>query len=63
MNSNFLHNIHVYVLENVIKTHIHVEMPRLSQPVDVTRLLQGCHKVENVSNPRFFQGCGQVVTT
>ena len=27
------------------------------------RLLQGCHKVETVSNPKLFQGCGQVVTT
>ena len=27
------------------------------------RLLQGSHKVETVSNPKLFQGCGQVVTT
>ena len=49
-------------LYNVPTLHHAFEFELLCNNV-AARLLQGCHKVETVSNPKLFQGCGQVVTT
>ena len=49
-------------LYNVPTLHHAFEFQLLCNNV-TARLLQGCHKVETVSNPKLFQGCGQVVTT
>ena len=49
-------------LYNVPTLHHAFEFQLLCNNV-AARLLQGCHKVETVSNPKLFQGCGQVVTT
>ena len=49
-------------LYNVPTLHYAFEFELLCNNV-AARLLQGCHKVETVSNPKLFQGCGQVVTT
>ena len=49
-------------LYNVPTLHHAFEFQLLRNNV-AARLLQGCHKVETVSNPKLFQGCGQVVTT